>query len=284
MNESTIIAFFNGEACPLDELKVPANDRGYLFADAVYEVLRVYDGQAFLIAEHIARLANSLRALCIEVNVDIAVEIQRCIAVNNVFEGMVYLQISRGAAPRNHSFDKLSLTPNILMYAKRFLEHPSKRDQINGIKAITHEDLRWSRCDIKTTNLLANCMIQTGAFQHGASEAILLRNDLVTEGTSSNIFLVKDGTYCTPPLSQFILPGTRRKLVLDRLRATGRKVIERQIEKTEIAYADEIFITSTVKEIVPIIEVDQKPVGKGVIGNHAQFALGLIKDAVACAR
>lgn len=280
MNELKIIASFNQQDRLLDEVLVPVGDRAFMFGDAVYEVLRVYDGQAFLLSEHMARLSSSLRSMRINFEQDLSDEIIRNIAINQVLEGMVYLQISRGEAPRSHSFHKLVPKPNTLIYTKSFPDHPSKLEQTIGIKAITHEDLRWSRCDIKTTNLLANCLIQTHAHDCGAAEALLIRNGMLTEGTSCNVFLVKDQTYLTPPLSNHVLAGTRRKLLLDRLKATGRKVVERPVDKSELFLADEIFITSTVKEIVPVIELDDKPVGRGYVGNHAKFAQGLIKDAI----
>lgn len=279
MNDVPIIAYYNGNISTLDDVKVSPCDRAHMFGDAVYECMRVYNGQVFIMHEHMARLSASLRALSINLNIDITEEISKNIACNGVIEGMVYVQISRGSAPRNHSFYNCALTPNILLYAKHFAEHPTKADQQNGIKAITHDDLRWARCDIKTTNLLANCLIQTHANQNGAVEALLFRNGMLTEATASNVFLLKNETYLTPPLSNFILPGTRRKFLLERLKATGRNVIERPIEKAEIMSADEIFITSTIKEVVPVIEVDNQPIGKGIVGNHAQFALGLLKEA-----
>ncbi len=282
MSEQKIIAEFNGNEVYLDELKVPVTDRAYMFGDAVYEVMRVYRGQVFLFEAHLARLANSLRAMHMEVSLaDLREKVTRNIAANSASDAMVYLQISRGTASRNHSFHDAALIPNVLIYTKTFTKHPAKAEQLAGIKAITHIDLRWSRCDIKTVNLLANCLMQTYANEQGAAEAILIRDDMITEGSTSNVFLVKDGVYFTPPLSNFILPGTRRQFVIDRLRAAGCTVDERMLAHSMIADADEIFITSTVKEIIPVIEVDQVAIGTGNAGHHTRFAQRLMDHAIA---
>jgi D-alanine transaminase len=276
---SGIIACYNQNLIPLDELKVSITDRAFFFGDAVYEVLRVYRGKPFLLENHHSRLSNSLRAMDINGVTDLREDIVTNIALNQVDEGMVYLQISRGEAPRNHSFHNLSLKPNILIYTKPFIEHPSATEGALGIAAITHEDLRWGRCDIKSTNLLANCLIQTYAQQRGSAEAILIRQGLVTEGTSSNIFMVKNGQVCTPPLSPNILPGTRREFVIRQFLQQGQQVFERPISKDELYTADEIFITSSIKEAVAVIKLDYQPVGNGQVSSQAKLARTLIEDA-----
>jgi D-alanine transaminase len=280
MNESSIIASYNGKSLPLTEVFAPVLDRAFMFSDAVYEVLRVYKGKPFLLSAHTTRLQASLRSMRIAANQDFGDAILNNIAENQVKEGMVYLQISRGVAPRNHSFFAMELKPSILIYTKPFLEHPAAKEQQTGIKGITHEDYRWGRCDIKTTNLLANCLIQTHANEMGAQEAILIRNGVVSEGTSSNVFIVKNGIFITPPKSTFILAGTRRQFLIDGLLAAGHSVIERQVEKTELFNADEIFISSTVKEVTSVVQLDQKPVGKGIVGPFAKLAQALLDDAI----
>lgn len=270
-----IIAFFNGQTMPLDELKVSVNDRAYVFGDAVYEVLRVYNGQPMIIDAHLKRLKNSLLAIGIKKEVELREQILSNIALNKVIEGMVYLQVSRGTAPRVHSFYHLDLSPNVLLYSKSFAEHPCEKDAENGITAIVHEDLRSSHCNIKSINLLANCLIQTRANEQGANEAILVRGDIVTEGTSCNIFMVKDGLISTPPLSGWVLPGTRRGFLIDRLKML-KPVEERPIKMAELFSADELFISSTIKEAIAIIRLDQKNVGLGQVGPIAKLARNLI--------
>ena len=221
----SIIAYFNGQEILLDELKVSANDRAYIFGDAIYEVLRVYRGQPMIINAHMNRLKNSLKAIGMA-ELDLTEQILRNISLNKIIEGMVYVQVSRGSAPRVHSFYKLDLSPNILIYAKAFTEHPSENDAKNGISAITHEDIRSSICHIKTINLLPNCLLQTKAHEQGASEAILHRGEIITEGTSCNVFMVKNNSIFTPPLSHAVLPGTRRQFLIDNFKIP---VIEREI-------------------------------------------------------
>jgi D-alanine transaminase len=263
MKDLRLKAIYNQTQVFLDELMVPANDRAYLFGDAVYEVLRVYHTKPFLLAEHMARLARSLDAMEIKGVSDIRADILSSIALNEIEEGMVYVQISRGNAPRNHSFYNQALTPNILISAKPFLTHPTLKEAECGITVITHEDFRWGRCDIKTVNLLANCLAQSKAHSLGADDAIFIRDGHVTEGSSSNVFLVKDGTIKTPPLSRHILPGIRRQFLINAFCAEGNPVIEQPIHEEELFLADEVFITSTIKEAISVTMIDNKPVGSG---------------------
>lgn len=273
-----IIAHYNGMDMPLHDVKIPILDRAYLFGDAVYEVLRIYRGVPFLFHEHLARLKNSLDAMAINYSGDIAALVEKNIADNNIVEGMVYIEISRGVAQRNHSFYKLSLNPSIVIYCTHFPEHPSERDFARGISAITHDDIRWGLCRIKTVNLLANCLIQTKAHARDCSEALLLRDGKLTEGTSSNVFVVKNNEFITPPLSDHILPGTRRAFLIRELRRANKIVIERDLYKHELFDADEIFITSSIKEVLPVIFLDENPIGRGV-GENATFARRLIDNA-----
>lgn len=277
-----IIAFFNKQPVPLDELRVPVTDRAYLFGDAVYEVLRVYNGRAFLFEKHMARLARSLREVLItNANVThIAEDILSNIAVNHVREGMVYVQVSRGCAPRNHSFFNEPLTPSILIYTKPFNEHPALTEAQKGMSAITHDDIRWGRCDIKTINLLANCLAQSEAFRRGCKEAILCRHDLVTEGSSCNVFLARNDTVITPSLDN-ILPGTRRDFLINAFRAEGVSVEERPVNKAELFIADEIFVSSTIKEVIAVTNLDGHAVGQGGVGPMVKRAQGFFADAIA---
>jgi D-alanine transaminase len=279
MLKEKVLASFNKQIVPLDELTISVNDRAYLFGDGVYEVLRVYKSRPFLLVEHMNRLARSLSAIGISGVGSLTADILSIISLNHIDEGMVYVQISRGTAPRVHSFHNLSLQPNILMYAKPFYEHPAAMDAKTGINAITHEDIRWGRCDIKSIGLLANCLAQSKAHQIGAQEAILIRENNVTEGSSSNVFIVKNKIIKTPPLSQHILPGTRRQFLINALSEHGYQVEEDNITKDELLLADEVFITSSIKEAIAVIKVDQHPINNQNLGPVAKHARALILQA-----
>lgn len=275
-----IYASYNREIGLLDELKIPLDDRAFQFGDGIYEVLRVYQGKPFLFDSHMQRLKRSLKEMGIEEYNDITRDILSIIALNDITEGMVYIQISRGTAPRLHSFHNLSLKPNVLIYAKPFLTHPAAKEIDQGMTAITHDDLRWGRCDIKSLNLLPNCMAQSHAHKMGAHEAILIRDGLLTEGSTCNVFIVKNGVVSTPPLLANILPGTRRAFVIEALKKAEQKVEERPIKKDELYDADEVFITSSIKEVAAVIMLDQKTIGQGTPGAIAKLAHKLMMDEI----
>lgn len=279
MSSSKIYASFNREITLLDELKISVNDRAFFFGDGVYEVLRVYYSQPLFLDEHLARLKRSLGEVHIEGVPDLRNDILANIALNDIHEGMVYLQISRGSAHRLHSFHNAKLTPNILIYSTPFHAHPCAHEATTGIRAITHEDLRWGRVDIKTVNLLANCMAQSYAHKMGAQEAILVKNNFVTEGSTCNVFIVKNHVVKTPPLSRAILPGTRRQFLLHALRDDGYDVREENILTDELYNADEVFITSTVKEAIAVVKIDQKIIRDGSCGPVSLRARELILEA-----
>lgn len=277
MATSSIIATWNGEERDLDQVFISPNDRGFVFGDGVYEVLRVYNGKAYILEDHLARLSLSLKAARIAMQDDLGPLILRNIEQNGITEGMVYLQVTRGAAPRLHSFFNLDIKPNILIYSKHFAEHPFAKDAERGIKAITLEDLRSGLCHIKSLNLMANCMAQTAAHEKGASEAILFRNNnVLSEGSSSNVFIAKDSIVRTPPLSGHLLAGTRRKLVIEKFRLSGIDVHESVLTRADVTRADEIFITSTIREATAVIELDGQKVGSGAVGPMARKARELI--------
>jgi D-alanine transaminase len=274
-----VFASYNQEIISLDELKIPVFDRSFFFGDAVYEVIRVYQKKPFLIASHLNRLANSLKEMSIENVPDLRNDIYQNISLNDISEGMVYIQISRGSLPRSHSFHNLSLKPNVLIYSTPFFSHPAEKEASTGTYAITHEDIRWHRCDIKSVNLLANCLVQTKAQQAGAKEAILIRNNQVTEGSSSNVFIVKNGVIKTPALSSFILPGTRRQFLVNFFKTHEYIVLETTIKKSELYEADEVFITSSIKEAIAIVAIDGHNIGHGQVGPIALLARQAILEA-----
>ncbi|HXW54043.1 MAG TPA: aminotransferase class IV [Myxococcota bacterium] len=276
MPTKTILASWNQTITPLDELKIPILDRAFFFGDAVYEVLRIYRGKPFLLEAHMSRLAQSLRELSIHNAPDVEDEILKNIALNQVQEGMTYVQISRGSGHRSHSFYQKPFTPNTLIYTEAFFEHPAEEEAKTGIFAITQDDVRWGRCYIKSVNLLANCVALSHANEVGAEEAILIRDGWVTEGSTSNVFIVKNHSVITPPLSARILPGTRRRFLVQALKEQGQNVEERPIAKSELFTADEVFISSSIKEALPVIAIDQQAINGGRIGPVAALARALI--------
>ncbi|MBC8441830.1 MAG: aminotransferase class IV [Deltaproteobacteria bacterium] len=265
------LAYLNGVIRPINETYVPIEDRGYQFGDAVYEFIASYNGKLFCLQEHLDRLEKSMEGLSFP-KVDRKF-IQN--AIDELFEkaGMaragLYIQISRGVAPRDHAWAK-DIKLQIIMTIKNVIELDSKiRDQ--GIDIITVQDERWSNCDIKTVQILFNAMAKQKAKDQGAFDAIFISKDgIVREGTSSNFFLVKDGGLITHPLTKNILPGITRMVVMDLARNLGIKAEEKFLSKTDLFSAEEAFLTGTVTEILGIKTIDGVPIGKGKPGEITQ--------------
>ena len=265
------LAYLNGVIRPINETYVPIEDRGYQFGDAVYEFIASYNGKFFCMQEHLDRLEKSMEGLSFP-KVDRNF-IQN--AIDTLFEkaGMaragLYIQISRGVAPRDHAWAK-DIKLQIIMTIKNVIELDSKiRDQ--GIDIITVQDERWSNCDIKTVQILFNAMAKQKAKDQGAFDAIFISKDgIVREGTSSNFFLVKDGGLITHPLTKNILPGITRMVVMDLARNLGIKAEEKFLSKTDLFSAEEAFLTGTVTEILGIKTIDGVPIGKGKPGEITQ--------------
>jgi D-alanine transaminase len=258
------LANLNGEPMPLAEARVPALDRGFLFGDAVYEVLRVYQGRAWLLDEHLQRLARSLAAIRIH-GIDLDQLRQRVlatIAAGPFLEATVYIQITRGAAPRTHPFPA-NATPLEFLYVQDF-DDPYQQARREGAAVISLPDLRWDRCDIKSTNLLANVLAMQAAKEAGCLEALLyLPDGTVTEGTHTSFFGVLDGKVLTRPNSNAILPGITRGLTL---RLAGRARIpvqEHVLCRDDLARVSELFLTGTTAEVLPVVRVDGKLIGDG---------------------
>lgn len=265
---TTPIAYLNGQWLPLSEARVSVLDRGFLFADGVYEVLATYDGRLLGETEHLARLERSLGELKIR-NPHTRNEWQAIFArlIREAGGGdlVVYLQITRGAAnSRSHAFPD-NLTPTVVAYCSP-LPSPNAEARAQGVAAITVPDPRWARCDIKSISLLANVLLTQQAKEAGANEAILHRDGRVTEGSSSNVFIVRNGTVLTTPDSEQILSGVTRNL-LAQLQTDGVQVISRGFSLDELRAADEIWVTSTTREVLAITTLDGKPVGNGKPGK-----------------
>ena len=257
------VCYLDGEFLPLSQARVHVLDRGFIFGDGVYEVVPVFNGVAFRLDEHLGRLGDSLAAVRMTPPLggdEWHAIFERLIADNGGGEQSVYLQITRGVAPRNHVLQS-AVSPTVFAMVSA-LEHTEPV----GLTAITVPDIRWRRCDIKATSLLANVMARSEAAAAGADEAIFLRDGYVTEGAASNIFVVSGGSAKTPPLSRDILPGVTRNLLCELMVTTTSSIVEAAITEYELRTADEIWATSSSRELVPVTVVDGEPVGNGVIG------------------
>ncbi|TYS70337.1 D-amino-acid transaminase [Sutcliffiella horikoshii] len=246
----------NGEIINRSEAKVDIEDRGYQFGDGVYEVVNIYEGIPFTLKEHIARLYRSANEIGIQLSEQpeqLCNRLMELIEANNMTNGGLYLQISRGVSNRSHHYDQ-TLTPQLVAYPLPFKNVSDA--QAKGVEAITAEDLRWLRCDIKSLNLLYNIMVKQKASEAGAFESILIRDGIVTEGSSSNIFIIKDGILLTHPANNLILNGITRTKLLEIMDANGWDYKIQPFQKEDLMKADEVFLTSTTSEVMPIIKVD----------------------------
>lgn len=260
------IVYFNGEFMPISEAHISIEDRGYQFADGVYEVIAVYNGRPFKLAEHFERLEHSAQALEIEVSdyqrlIDDSKELLK---KNQIADAKLYIQVTRGTVTRAHAYPD-NLQPNIVMTV-RPLNRPPEEYFRSGVKAITLPDDRWSRCYIKSIALLPNILAKKKAKRAGAFEAILVRDGFAMEGTSSNLFIVSDGTIITPPATNYILNGITRRTIIELAGELGLPVAERSISRDDLMDADEVFLTGTTTEVMPVVEVDGSKIGNGLPG------------------
>jgi D-alanine transaminase len=266
--------YLNGVFIPLEVACIPVTDRGFLFGDGVYEVIPAYGGRLFRLPQHLQRLQNSLDG--IRLTNPMSTE-QWETMLNNLLERnsdaagpdndqAVYLQVTRGSAPKRDHVFPARVQPTVYATSTPIprMDPAIARD---GIAAITRDDIRWQRCDIKAITLLANVLLRQQATDHGAAETILIRDRLAVEGSSSNIFVVTDGTVQTPPKSERLLPGITRDLVLELAGQHNMPHLETDIDETTLRSADEIWITSSTREIVPVTQLDGNPVGNGRPGR-----------------
>ena len=270
------LVYLNGEYVELEQARVNVLDRGFTFADSVYEVIPVFNGSVFRFEEHIQRLDNSLREIYMENPLqpgqwqEIFTRLTQAVATA---DQSIYLQVTRGVTERDHDID-LADTPTVFVMSRPL----QKKALDSGIKVITHDDIRWSYCHIKATTLLASVLLRHRAKQQGAKEAILIREGHVTEGAASNVFLVKDNIVYTSPSDNEVLPGITRALILELLQTGGIEFREEKIPAAMLIAADEIWIASSTWEIVPVVQLDDKPVGGGRPGPVWQQALQLYQD------
>ena len=266
----TIIVYLNGDYLPVGEARVSVNDRGFLFADAVYEAIPAYAGRCFLLERHLARLAWGLRTLRIEADVvPLAAVGDELMARNALLEAefsVFYMQVTRGAAPRTHAFPKEVVPATVYAFAKELVRTTPERWE-RGFGAITLPDQRWARADIKTTGLLPNVLAQQAAVEAEVEDAIFIREGMVQEGTHNNVFAVIDGEVTTAPATNHILHGVTRAVTLELCAGLGIPAGERSFTVDEMRGAEEIFFTGTTTEIRPTVELDGRPVGSGRPGE-----------------
>ncbi|MBF0814224.1 D-amino-acid transaminase [Staphylococcus sp. KG4-3] len=250
------------------DANVPYNDRGYVFGDGIYEYIRVYDNNVFTAKEHFERLLRSAKEIGLELkyNVDELTElIQELLSTNSIVNGGVYIQVTRGAAPRDHAFPTPSVEANIMAFTKSY-DRPYKLLE-EGINAITTEDIRWLRCDIKSLNLLGNVLAKEYATKYNAQEAIQHRGDIVTEGSSSNVYAIKNGEIYTHPVNNYILNGITRMVIKSVAEDKGIPFNEEVFTLDFLKNADEIIVSSTSIEVMPVVKLDGENVGDGEVGS-----------------
>jgi D-alanine transaminase len=264
-----ITAYVNGQYVPLAEARVSPMDRGFLFGDGAYEVIPVYSRRAFRIDEHVARLANTLAAMRLA-NPHGAEEwkaiIGEIVARNPWDDQSVYLQVTRGAdTRRNHAFPGPEVTPTVFLMSEPLVT-PTAEQLATGVSAASAADIRWLRCDLKTVSMLANCLLRQHAIDKGCAETVLFRDSFLTEGAASSIFVCKDGVLLVPPKSHLMLPGITYDVVLELARRHGMAHEVREVLEAEVRSADELWMTSSTKEVLPITSLDGQPVGNGQPG------------------
>jgi D-alanine transaminase len=270
----TRIAYVNGRYQPRADAKVDIEDRGYQLADGVYEVVHLYGGRLIDEDLHLDRLDRSLRELRLTPPMTraalrhVLLEVARR---NRIRDGLIYMQVTRGVARREHAFPTQPVAPALVVTIRRVPPFPADVT-LNTGTAITHPDLRWARCDIKSTGLLPNVLARQAAKEHGATEAILIDADgMVTEGAATSFWIVdRDGVLRTRPLDHAILPGCTRAALAELLRAEGIAFAETRFSEQEMRDAREAFITGATTFVKPILRIDGRPVGDGSVGPVAR--------------
>ncbi len=277
--QRTKLVYLNGEFLPADQATVSVLDRGFIFGDGVYEVIPCYGGYLFRLREHLERLDANLVA--IRIAPPLSHEkwqhvLQELVASNGGGDQSVYLQITRGVAPRDHAFPART-KPTVLAMSNPLQPLPSEL-LAKGISAITLDDFRWQQCNIKAIALLPNILARQQALDVGAGEAIFVRDGAVTEGAASNVFLVKNREITTPPKGPYLLPGITRDLVLELAAENQIRNHESTIRLDDLEQGDEIWLTSSTKEIVPVTQLNGKPVGAGRPGPLWARMLTVFQD------
>lgn len=261
--------YLNGKYLPREEARVSVDDRGFNFGDGVYEVIRAFDGRVFQAEAHNRRLERSLAGLEITgapPAADLQAVGERLLEENDFLDGhaTIYMQITRGTAPRKHQFPAAGTLPNVFVSCARFT--PSAEQHEKGMAAITLPDIRWARCDLKTISLLPNAIAKQRAVEAGAFEAVLIRDGAVTEGAHSNLFAVVDGELRTFPRCNYILPGITRDVLIEIAGEMGIPVDETPVLAGELFQVEELFACGTTTDVTPLVRVDGKPIADGAPG------------------
>ena len=273
------IVYLNGDFLPIAQAQVSVLDRGFIFGDGVYEVIPVYSRQPFRLAEHIARLQQSLAGLRLTDPYPAAQWqdlVHGLVKRNTVDDQSVYIQVTRGVAPRDHAFPK-NTAPTVFMMSNALVTPPPAQIE-HGVTAISARDIRWDRCDIKATSLLPNVLLRQRAVDADAAETVLFRDGILTEGSASNIFAVERGTLLAPPKDHHMLPGITYDLVLELAAAHAVPIEIGHVNEARIRAADELWITSSTREVLAIVTLDGQAIGEGTPGPLYRRMYGWYQD------
>lgn len=266
-----MIAYYNGSYLPQDEITISPDDRGFLLADGLYEVIRSYDGTLFQAEVHLQRLNNGARHLKLSQTDfrDLLHVANQLLVKNGLDKGdaTVYLQVTRGAAKRRHAFPDTNTPLTLYATASPFNSSAGKKAWEHGARVISVADQRWARCDLKTIALTANVLANQAAHEAGADEAIFVRDGVLIEGSHTNFMCVYDDVVITAPASNYILDGITRKVVLEICKEQGIQTEQRPIFKDQIHLADEAMIVGTTTEVTPVIQIDDLVIGDGTPGK-----------------
>ncbi|MGA8031650.1 MAG: D-amino acid aminotransferase [Casimicrobiaceae bacterium] len=267
MPEASPAVYLNGDFMPIADAKISVLDRGFIFGDGVYEVVPVYARQPFRMPQHLARLQHSLDGIRLPNPLPLATWealVNELIARQSFADQAVYMQVTRGVAKRDHAFPQ-GVAPTVFMMSNP-LSLPTSEQVERGVDVITAQDNRWLRCDLKTTSLLGNVLMRQLAVDHGAVETVLFRDGHLTEASASNVLIVHSGAIVAPPKDNLILPGITYDATLELARAIGVPVDVRPVTRAEVLAADEVWLSSSSKEVLAVTRIDGRPVGGGSPG------------------
>ena len=267
------VVYLNGEYLPAAEARISVNDRGFLFGDGVYEVTPAYDGRLFRWPQHLVRMRKGLAALEIDFDAAALEQVNQGLLAQNGLDDVpvayVYVQVTRGIAPRTHAFPNPPVPPSVYGFANQYIR-PAREVWERGYRAVTVPDQRWALAEIKAIALLPNVLAQQAAVEAGVSDAIFVRDGMALEGSHNNLFAVLGGVVTTAPRTNYILHGVTRDLMIELAGELGMPVEERAIPLRELYRADEVFFTGTTTEVRPSVEVDGRAIGDGRVGPVAR--------------
>lgn len=271
----------NDQIVNKEEARIDFNDRGYHFGDGIYEVIRVINGVLFTAEEHLERFYNSAKKINMEIPYTknkVKGLVQSLVSANEVNTGIVYFQLTRGSAIRTHEFPINGTKPNFTAFTTN-VDVPKKEHE-KGVEVIIAKDIRWLRCDIKSLNLLPNVLAKQEAAAKGYYEAIFQRDGIVTEASSANVFIIKNGIIYTHPATNLILNGITRQVVISLCKEHGLQLTEAEFTVDDLMIADEVFITSSTADVMPVIKINEKEMNLGIPGSVTQRLQILFKEKV----